>query len=276
MMYMTVYLIIVLGLAALASVLWIDRNLYKQYMKEENGRVQLAEIRRWEAIYMQRPTVYELWIAYMENGEQKERLIRSSSSFLKRYKREKYIRIVTVPGTDFLFAEEENWQEQNASAGTMIVLAFVFELTIITLADAFWAKTVGYCIVVLYFFVLLCMLWHILRRRMKPQACSGHKTRMKYLVNLPCDAVIEMLGQGTDSRFRLKKETENVKDKGYLFSMHGRGHEKVRYRVFVTPTQEGSAVWFYLLECGNPYVLNRCAKKLGRIMQERIGAVRAF
>lgn len=56
-------------------------------MKEVNGRVQLAKIKRWEAIYLQRPTVYELWTELEENGEQKERLIRSSGSFLKRYQR---------------------------------------------------------------------------------------------------------------------------------------------------------------------------------------------
>ena len=75
-MYIAVfYIIIVLGLAALAGVFWIDRNWFKRYMKEVNGRVQLAKIRRWEAVYLQRPTVYELWIEVVENGEKRERLL---------------------------------------------------------------------------------------------------------------------------------------------------------------------------------------------------------
>ena len=272
-MYIAVfYIIIVLGLAALAGVFWIDRNWFKRYMKEVNGRVQLAKIRRWEAVYLQRPTVYELWIEVVENGEKRERLIRSSGSFLKRYHREEFIRVVTVPGTDFVFAEEENWQEQNVSAGIMIAVAFVFELSTIAMAEIFPFRTAGYCIVVLYFFALL----FVLRHRTEPRACDGHRTRMKYLADLPCDAVIEMLGQETDGAFLLKKETENVKENGYLLSMRCRACEKARYRVFVTPTQNGSAVWLYLLECGNPYALNRYAEQLKRFLQERIGAVRVL
>lgn len=59
-MYIAVfYIIIVLGLAALAGVFWIDRNWFKRYQREE------------------------------------------------------FVRVVTVLGTDFVFAEEENWQEQD-------------------------------------------------------------------------------------------------------------------------------------------------------------------
>jgi len=270
MVYIAVFYFIALGLAALAMVFWIDRNWFKQYMKEVNGRVQLAKIKRWEAIYLQRPTVYELWIELEENGEQKERLIRSSGSFLKRYQREKSIRVVTVPGTDLVFAEEENWQEQNASAGIMIAVAFVLELLVIAMAEAVPFKTAGYCIVVLYFGALLFALWH----RTKLRACGGHRTRMKYLTDLPCDAVIETLGQETNGAFLLKKETEHVKDKCYLLSMRCGACEKARYRVFVTPTQNGSAVWVYLLACGNPYALNRYAEQLKRFLQGRIEAVR--
>ncbi len=35
-----------------------------------------------------------------------------------------------------MFAEEENWQEQNASAGIMIAVAFVLELLVIAMAEA--------------------------------------------------------------------------------------------------------------------------------------------
>lgn len=270
MLYIVIFYSLVLALAALAMVFRIDRNWFKRYMKEVNGRVQLAEVKRWEAIYLQRPTVYELWIELEENGEQKERLIRSSGSFLKRYQWEKSIRVVTIPGTDLVFAEEENWQEQNASAGVMIAAAFVLELLMIAMAEAVPFKTAGYCIVVLYFGALLFVLWH----RTKLRACGGHRTRMKYLTDLLCDAVIETLGQETDGAFSLKKETQNVKDKCYLLSMRGRTYEKARYRVIVTPTQNGSAVWVYLLACGNPYALNRYAKQLERFLQGRIGAVR--
>ncbi len=270
MVYIAVFYIIALGLAALVMVFWIDRNWFKRYMKEANGRVQLAEVKRWEAIYLQRPTVYELWIELEENGEKRERLLRSSSPFFKRYQREKSIRVVTIPGTDLVFAEEENWQEQNASAGIMIAVAFALELLMIAMAEAVPFKTAGVCIVVLYFGVLL----FALRRRTKLRACGGHRTRMKYLTDLQCDAVIEMLGQETDGAFSLKKETQNVKDKCYLLSMRGRTYEKARYRVIVTPTQNGSAVWVYLLACGNPYALNRYAKQLERFLQGRIGAVR--
>lgn len=270
MVYIAVFYIIALGLAALGGAFWIDRNWYKRYMKQENGRVQLAQIRRWEAIHLQRPTVYELWIEVEENGEKRERLIRSSSSFLKRYKRETHIRIVTVPGTDFIFAEEEDWREQNVSACMLIAVAFGFELLIIATAETVPFKTVGYGFVVLYFGVLLFALWY----RSRPRVHCGHRTRMKYLVKLSCSAVIETLGQETDGAFRLEKEEADTKDKGYLLFMQGRTCGKARYRAFITPTQEGSAVWLYLLECGNPYALNHYARKLERFLQTELGAVR--
>ena len=81
----------------------LKRNLYKLYMKKENGRVQLAEIKKWRAIYYTRPVRYEVIIEYMTGGGKKTVTITTSSSFLKKYKDEKSIQIVTVPGTNFVF-----------------------------------------------------------------------------------------------------------------------------------------------------------------------------
>jgi len=80
----------------------LRRNLYKQYMKKENGRKLLAEIKLWDELYYMRPTYYKIKIEYMENGEKKQSTILTSSLFLKKYKNKKYIQIVTIPGTDFV------------------------------------------------------------------------------------------------------------------------------------------------------------------------------
>ena len=59
----------------------LKRNLYQLYMKKENGRVQLAEIKKWRAIYYTRPVRYEVIIEYMTDSEKKTVTITTSSSF---------------------------------------------------------------------------------------------------------------------------------------------------------------------------------------------------
>ena len=91
----------------------LRRNLYIRYMKEENGKTQWAVIKKWEVKYYTRPTLYEIMIEYAVNGEIKQKTLKTSSSFLKKYKNEKYIQIVTIPGTDFVVLQEEKWIVQN-------------------------------------------------------------------------------------------------------------------------------------------------------------------
>jgi len=104
---------------------------------------------------------------------------------------------------------------------------------------------------------------------------------MKYTTSLSCEEVIERLRKEMKNDFHFKKEKEDIKDKMYILSMNGKPlfnqkgvYEKARYRVLITPTQEGSAVWFYLLECRDKYGLNWYAKKLKSFMEKRVDAVR--
>ena len=268
--------IVLLGLFALGGFFRIRINYYKRYMKEENGRTQLAEIKRWDAIYFCRPTVYEITVEYEEDGEKKERLIKSSASYPKKYKKEKVIEIVTVPGTDFLFAKEENWREQNINGCFMIGFALVSEMIIIRFTEGFPIIT-AYFILFLYFALLFFGVWI----GKKQQTRNWHKTRMKYVTKLSCEEVLERLRQDTDSRILLKKEKDDRRDELYLLSMNSRAPfysgstcEKARYRVLVTLAQEGSTVWVYLSQCRNPYALNRYAERLKRFLEKRIEAVR--
>ena len=268
--------IVLLGLLALGGFFRIRTNDYKRYMKEENGRTQLAEIKRWDAIYFCQPTIYEITVEYVEDGEKKERLLKSSASFPQKYKKKKVIEIVTVPGTDFLFAKEENWREQNINGCMMIGIALVFEIMIIQFAEGFPIIT-AYFILFLYFALLFFGVW----LGKKQQTRNWHKTRMKYVTKLSCEEVLERLRQGTDSRILLEKEKDDRMDVLYLLSMNSRAPfysggtcEKARYRVLVTLAQEGSAVWVYLSECSNPYALNRYAERLKKFLEKRIEAVR--
>ncbi len=105
---------------------------------------------------------------------------------------------------------------------------------------------------------------------------------MKYTTGLSCEEVVERLRKEAKNEFLFKKEKEDIKDKMYILSVNGRPlfywkgvHENARYRVLVTPTQEGSAVWFYLSGCRDKYGLNRYAEQLKSFMEKRVDAARA-
>lgn len=72
------------------------------------GYIQIAEITEWKEICYTRPKLYILKIMYVINDEKQFKTIASSDFFLKKYKNQKYIRIITVPGTDFIFFKEKN------------------------------------------------------------------------------------------------------------------------------------------------------------------------
>ncbi len=271
-------IMVVLLLSDAICIFLLRRNLYKLYMKKENGRVQLTEIKKWKELYYTRPMCYEVRIKYVENNEKKRKTITTSSVFLKKYKNKEYIQIVTIPGTDFVFLKEEEWKVQNMELSIVIVIisAFVLLLLFMVYIDrAFISKICGILFLSLPFFIF--QLWH--------ETCkttlNKHKTRMKYTTRLTCEEVIENLRQDINSGFNLEKENESIKDKIYIFSMKnnvlsyfGCMHHEAQYRLLVTQAQEGSAVWLYLYGCTNPYKLNRYAAKLKRFMEISIGAVR--
>lgn len=268
--------ILLLVLLSLGGFFHIRLNFYKRYMKEENGITQLAEIKKWDAIYLIQPTLYEITVEYVEDGEKKERLIKTISSFPRKYKKEKVMQIVTVPGTDFLFAKEENWREQNVNGCLMIGIALVFGVVMLGFAEGFPIR-MAYFFLFLYFSFLFMGIW--IGKKQQTQDC--HKTRMEYVTKLPCEEVIERLRQGTDGKIVLKKEKEYSEDAFYLLSVNskvpfciGGTYEKVRYKVLVTFAQEGSAVWIYLSKCRNSYALNLYAKRLKRYLEKKIEAVR--
>lgn len=273
------YMIMAVSLLTdLVCIVMLRRNVYKLYMKNENGKVQSAEIKKWKAIYYLRPVFYKMEIEYVENGDRKQHTLISVSPFLKKYQKEKYIQITTIPGTDFVFPIEEKWLVQNIELGMVIVvltMGIIPGMVLLLLAGFLETWLVGSTC----FFLFLSTLF-LMYKGFHPNYCR-HKNRMKYVTRLSCEEVIERLGNQAEDDFRLKKEKENTEDRMYILSLYGRASlyrkcfcEKARYRVLTAPTQEGSAVWFYLSWCRNKYELNQYAEKLRRFMQEKIDAVR--
>lgn len=257
----------------LICIWMLRRNLYKLYMKKENGKVQSAEIKRWKAVYYLRPTFYEIVVEYWENGDKKQQTMISCSPFLKKYQVKRYINIVTIPGTDFVFPEEEKWLVQNMELRAAIVIFSIGILSGIT--PLLLTGSLGSWSFLLFLFL------YMLYKSFPTDRCR-HKTRMKYTTSLSCEEVIERLRKEAKNDFLFKKEKEDIKDEMYILSMNGRPlfyrkgvHERARYRVLVTPTQEGSAVWFYLSGCRDKYGLNRYAGKLKSFMEKRVDAARA-
>ena len=78
----------------------------------------------------------------------------------------------------------------------------------------------------------------------------------------------------------MKKKVQTTKIKFYILSvriMSFFSKKKLitaRYRLLVTPLQEGSKVWIYLFECSNSYVLHQFADKVGEYLQKEIQAFR--
>ena len=248
----------------------LKRNLYQLYMKKENGRVQLAEIKKWRAIYYTRPVRYEVIIEYMTGSGKKTVTITTSSSFLKKYKDEKSIQIVTVPGTNFVFLAEEKWIVQNIELWVVICVLSIF-IVILLLIGFLQAWSMGMLqgIIYLSFLLIYLKLRHIVR----PRTRCKHKARMKYVTDLSCEEVMEKLRQEAHNDFQFVKEKEDVKDNMYIFSIDWKAqlYQKylragARYRVMVTPSQTGSTVWFYLSECSDDYALDQFAERL-RIMR---------
>lgn len=81
-----------------------------------------------------------------------------------------------------------------------------------------------------------------------------HKPRMKYLTGLSCEEVLLRLMQMyAPFGCTFEKANADPKDQMYVLSIdevplryHGMFRGGVKYKVLVTPTQEGSAVWLFL------------------------------
>lgn len=269
---------LVLGVLLLVEFLLILKlriNRYKKFMKKENGRLQTAEIVEWKALYYTRSTIYVLKIIYMENNEKKQKIMASSNSFLKKYKNENYISIVTVPGTDFIFFQEEKWTRQNvvlkiiAIIISIVTLPLFFVGVLRVLLNGVWQTG-------LFLFTLIVFVY--IQESM--ENISNHKSRMAYNTNLTCEKVLESLKQQTNKNFQFKKESEDSKDKVYILNASltpfyiKKLQVTAQYRVLITPSQEGSTVWIYLFACSNSYVLNQFAGKIGDFLYENIQAFR--
>ncbi|MDE7477371.1 MAG: hypothetical protein K2M91_05375 [Lachnospiraceae bacterium] len=256
----------------------LRKNLYIRYMKEENGKTQWAVIKKWEAKYYTRPTLYEIMIEYAVNGEIKRKTLKTSSSFLKKYKNEKYIQIVTIPGTDFVVLQEEKWIVQNLELRIAIFILTIG--TVLMLLIGFldmWSVGKLHRIIFSLFFITFLYLCY----QSRPQTYYEHKTRMKYNTNLSYKDAIKKFGQEADKDFQFEKEKEDIKDEMYILSINNRAplyrgclREKARYRVLVTTAQQGCSIWFYLLECSDNYALDQFAEKLRNFMEEKMDAFR--
>lgn len=269
---------VVLLLTDLVCRFMLRKNLYRLYMKKENGRVQLAEIKRWRGVYYTRPVLYEVVVEYAVGDEKKRMLLTTSSSFLKKYRNEKYIQIVTIPGTDLVFLAEEKWRVQNIELRFVIILLSIVEVTLMLIGflEA-CSRGMLHCII-----FLLCLFTFLyLRYTVGPRTRYKHKTRMKFVTELACEKIIEKISHEAQNDFHFVKAKEDIKDKMYLFSIdckalfyRGFFRAEARYNVLVTPSQAGSTVWFYLSQCSDDYALDRFAGRLIEFMEKKIGAFR--
>lgn len=261
-----------------AFIAMLRKNLYKLYMKRENGKTQLAEIKNWEVLYYKRPIRYRITVEYLGNGGKKKKTIITKSSFIKKYKNEKYIQIVTIPGTNFVFFEEENWRIQNIEL-IIIITSFSVCVLPLFLIGCLGILLMGgtYCITFLFILIVLILLGN----KIHIPTQYRHKTRMKYITKMSGNEIIEKLEKGNCSSFIFEKEKDDIKDKLYILSINNMspfcrryGHEKARYRVLVTSEQEGSAVWLYLFECSNDYALDYFSERVRGFMEKKIEAFR--
>jgi hypothetical protein len=121
----------------------------------------------------------------------------------------------------------------------------------------------------------------------------GHKPRMKYLTNLSCEEVLLRLMEKMYAPFdcTFEKENDDPKNQMYVFSIHevpiryyGVIRGRVKYKVMVTPAQEGSAVWLFLftferalvntMEYSNNDILNVFAWDIEKLFGKLLDAVR--
>ena len=245
-------------------------------MKKENGINQLAEIKEWKELYSMRPIYYQITIQYVENEKQKQTTITTSNSCYKKYKNEENIRIVTVPGTKFIFLEKETWMKQNIELIIIIIgqTIILIPLLLLSFLEMLFDK-LG--IVILFFLII----YKCLRHKKDIYSPFKHKTRMKYVTNLSCEEIINKFQHGRNKSYQFEKEKTDIKDKMYMLSVHNEmPHylrclcEKVQYKVLITPDCSGSAVWVFLYDCSNQYTLNRFAEKVKELMKQEIAAVR--
>ena len=131
---------------------------------------------------------------------------------------------------------------------------------------------------VFFLFILIAILQK--RKKKYTQSFIKHKSRMAYVTDLSYEEILNRLKMQTDINFQFEKESADNKDKVYILSvriMSFFSKKKLitaRYRLLVTPLQEGSKVWIYLFECSNSYVLHQFADKVGEYLQKEIQAFR--
>ena len=275
---MEMYMLVgVLLLIKFIFILILKTNLYKQYMKEENGKLQIAEITEWKEICYTRPKLYILKIMYVINDEKQFKTIASSDFFLKKYKNQKYIRIITVPGTDFIFFKEKKWLIQNIGIRIIDTIFSVLALPLLLLGIIEILST-SRLHIIFFLFILIAILQK--RKKKYTQSFIKHKSRMAYVTDLSYEEILNRLKMQTDINFQFEKESADNKDKVYILSvriMSFFSKKKLitaRYRLLVTPLQEGSKVGIYLFECSNSYVLHQFADKVGEYLQKEIQAFR--
>lgn len=103
----------------------------------------------------------------------------------------------------------------------------------------------------------------------------SHEPRMKYLTSFSCEETLLRLTQmNAPFDFTFEKESDDAKNQMYVFSIDEvpRGYNsmfrgKVKYKVLVTPAQEGSAVWLFLFTYERKFQLSE-GDLVGRLSDE--------
>ncbi len=137
-------------------------------------------------------------------------------------------------------------------------------------------------------FLFVCMLlmgivaWSTKHEYYDPQdpktAQFGHKPRMKYVTKLSCGQVTARLWMESYAPFDSKFGKEE--DGTYTLTINsttGRRdkHYRVKYKVVITPEQEGSAVCLFLFDYkADEHALNIIALELKSFLEKKLEAVR--
>ena len=105
----------------------------------------------------------------------------------------------------------------------------------------------------------------------------GHKSRMKFISKLTCGQVTARLWTDSYGPFdcRFGKEGDN-----YTFTIHkmicmGGAPGRATYKVIIMPEQEGSIVYFFIMDYrASQYALDIFAWELKKFLEKKLEAVR--
>ncbi|MEZ3490922.1 MAG: hypothetical protein K1W38_01135 [Lachnospiraceae bacterium] len=135
---------------------------------------------------------------------------------------------------------------------------------------------------VIYMVMNLLIVYIIQRDRLKLSDSEkrkfGHKPSMKFISKLTCGQVIARMW--VDSYGPLNCKFEKDEEDNYIFTINSLIYwrssiGKAMYKVLVVPEQEGSAVYFIIIDYqARPFVLDEFAWELKRFIEKKLEAVR--